>query len=87
MKLELRSVLWSVLKLLYQLNVSDIYDLGLVMCTSSTVYKLNDRVFVSNQEIKRLAPAGVKYPKHWYRALGYVNYGFKLAKVVVMCVS
>ncbi len=40
----------------YKILVAD--DSGLVMCTSSTVYKLNDRVFVSNQEIKRLAPAG-----------------------------
>ncbi|RYL25126.1 hypothetical protein [Acinetobacter piscicola] len=40
----------------YKVLVAD--DSGLVMCTSSTVYKLNDRVFVSNQEIKRLAPAG-----------------------------
>lgn len=41
----------------YKVLVTD--DSGIVMCTSSTVYKLNDRVFVSNQEIKRLAPAGV----------------------------
>ena len=40
----------------YKVLVAD--DSGLVMCTSSTVYKLNDRVFVSNQEIKRLAPSG-----------------------------
>lgn len=40
----------------YRVLVAD--DSGLVMCTSSTVYKLNDRVFVSNQEIKRFAPAG-----------------------------
>lgn len=40
----------------YKVLVTD--DSGLVMCTSSTVYKLNDRVFVSNQEIKRLAPNG-----------------------------
>ncbi|QOW46069.1 MULTISPECIES: hypothetical protein [Acinetobacter] len=40
----------------YKVLVAD--DSGLVMCTSSTVYKLNDRVFVSNQEIKRLAPNG-----------------------------
>ncbi|WP_111860027.1 hypothetical protein [Acinetobacter sp. CFCC 10889] len=40
----------------YKVLVAD--DSGLVMCTSSAVYKLNDRVFVSNQEIKRLAPNG-----------------------------
>ena len=40
----------------YKVLVAD--DSGLVMCTSSTVYKLNDRVFVSNQEIKRIAPNG-----------------------------
>ena len=31
---------------------------GLVMCTSSTKYALGTRVFVSNQEIKRVAPPG-----------------------------
>lgn len=31
---------------------------GLVMCTSSTKYAVNTRVFVSGQEIKRLAPSG-----------------------------
>ena len=29
---------------------------GLVMCTSSTKYVVNTRVFVSGQEIKRIAP-------------------------------
>lgn len=27
-----------------------------------------------------LKKAGVKYPKHWYRALDYLNYGTKLSK-------
>lgn len=31
---------------------------GLVMCTSSTKYAVGTRVFVSNQEIKRVAPSG-----------------------------
>ena len=31
---------------------------GLVMCTSSTKYAVGARVFVSNQEIKRVAPSG-----------------------------
>ena len=31
---------------------------GLVMCTSSTKYAVGIRVFVSNQEIKRVAPSG-----------------------------
>lgn len=31
---------------------------GLVMCTSSTKYAVGIRVFVSNQEIKRVAPLG-----------------------------
>jgi len=31
---------------------------GLVMCTSSTKYPVGTRVFVSNQEIKRIAPTG-----------------------------
>ena len=31
---------------------------GLVMCTSSTKYSVGTRVFVSNQEIKRVAPSG-----------------------------
>ena len=31
---------------------------GLVMCTSNTKYALGTRVFVSNQEIKRVAPPG-----------------------------
>ena len=31
---------------------------GLVMCTSSTKYAVGTQVFVSNQEIKRVAPSG-----------------------------
>ena len=31
---------------------------GLVMCTSSTKYAVGTRVFVSDQEIKRIAPSG-----------------------------
>lgn len=31
---------------------------GLVMCTSNTKYAVGTRVFVSNQEIKRVAPSG-----------------------------
>ena len=31
---------------------------GLVMCTSSKKYAVGTRVFVSDQEIKRVAPAG-----------------------------
>lgn len=31
---------------------------GLVMCTSGTKYAVGTRVFVSNQEIKRVAPSG-----------------------------
>ena len=31
---------------------------GLVMCTSSTKYSVGTRVFVSDQEIKRVAPSG-----------------------------
>ena len=27
-----------------------------------------------------LKQAGVKYPKHWYRALDYLNYGTKISK-------
>ena len=34
-----------------------------------------------------LKVAGVKYPKHWYRALDYVNYGSKLAKPAYGCVA
>lgn len=34
-----------------------------------------------------LKTAGVKYPKHWYRALDYVNYGSKLAKPAYGCVA
>lgn len=31
---------------------------GLVICTSNTKYAVGTRVFVSNQEIKRVAPSG-----------------------------
>ena len=31
---------------------------GLVMCTSSTKYSVGTQVFVSDQEIKRVAPSG-----------------------------
>lgn len=31
---------------------------GLVMCTSNTKYAVGTRVFVSDQEIKRVAPMG-----------------------------
>ncbi|MDQ9023162.1 TIGR02594 family protein [Acinetobacter sichuanensis] len=34
-----------------------------------------------------LKTAGVKYPKHWYRALDYVNYGSKLTKPAYGCVA
>ncbi|WP_111860030.1 TIGR02594 family protein [Acinetobacter sp. CFCC 10889] len=34
-----------------------------------------------------LKVAGVKYPKHWYRALDYVNYGSKLVKPAYGCVA
>ncbi|MDQ9009049.1 TIGR02594 family protein [Acinetobacter gerneri] len=34
-----------------------------------------------------LKTAGVAYPKHWYRALDYVNYGSKLAKPAYGCVA
>lgn len=34
-----------------------------------------------------LKVAGVKYPKHWYRALDYVNYGAKLSKPAYGCVA
>ena len=34
-----------------------------------------------------LKVAGVKYPKHWYRALDYVNYGSKLTKPAYGCVA
>ena len=40
----------------YKVLVSD--DSGLVMCTSQVVYKTGDRVFISNNEIKRSAPQG-----------------------------
>ncbi|WP_024435547.1 TIGR02594 family protein, partial [Acinetobacter baumannii] len=34
-----------------------------------------------------LKSAGIAYPKHWYRALDYVNYGTKLAKPAYGCVA
>lgn len=34
-----------------------------------------------------LKTAGVAYPKHWYRALDYVNYGTKLLKPAYGCVA
>ncbi|WP_286715933.1 TIGR02594 family protein [Acinetobacter sp. UBA2581] len=34
-----------------------------------------------------LKTAGVKYPKHWYRALDYVNYGSKLFRPAYGCVA
>lgn len=34
-----------------------------------------------------LKTAGITYPKHWYRALDYVNYGSKLAKPAYGCVA
>lgn len=34
-----------------------------------------------------LKVAGVAYPKHWYRALDYVNYGSKLVKPAYGCVA
>lgn len=40
----------------YKVLVSD--NSGLVMCTSSVVYKTGDRVFISNNEIKRSALEG-----------------------------
>ena len=40
----------------YKVLISD--NSGLVMCTSNVVYKTGDRVFISNNEIKRSAPQG-----------------------------
>ncbi len=34
-----------------------------------------------------LKMAGVAYPKHWYRALDYVNYGTKLVRPAYGCVA
>ena len=34
-----------------------------------------------------LKTAGVRYPKHWYRALDYLNYGSKLKKPAYGCVA
>ena len=34
-----------------------------------------------------LKTAGIKYPKHWYRALDYLNYGAKLKKPAYGCVA
>ena len=34
---------------------------GLVLCTSSTVFSMGDRVYISGNEIKRSAPTGVVY--------------------------
>lgn len=34
-----------------------------------------------------LKTAGIAYPKHWYRALDYVNYGTKLLKPAYGCVA
>ena len=34
-----------------------------------------------------LMTAGIAYPKHWYRALDYVNYGTKLVKPAYGCVA
>lgn len=34
-----------------------------------------------------LQQSGVKYPKHWYRALDYLNYGAKLNKPAYGCVA
>lgn len=40
----------------YKVLVSD--NSGLVMCTSAVTYRLGDKVFISNNEIKRSAPEG-----------------------------
>ena len=40
----------------YKVLVSD--NSGLVMCTSQVIYKIGDKVFISNNEIKRSAPQG-----------------------------
>lgn len=34
-----------------------------------------------------LKTAGIKYPKHWYRALDYLNYGAKLKRPAYGCVA
>lgn len=40
----------------YKVLVSD--NSGLVMCTSVVEYRLGEKVFISNNEIKRSAPRG-----------------------------
>lgn len=34
-----------------------------------------------------LSVAGVQYPKHWYRALDYLNYGARLSRPAYGCVA
>ena len=41
----------------YKVLVSD--NSGLVMCTSQVIYKIGDKVLISNNEIKRSAPQGI----------------------------
>lgn len=36
-------------------------DSGVVMCTSAVKFNTGDRVFISNNEIKRIAPHGQVY--------------------------
>ena len=40
----------------YKVLVSD--NSGLVMCTSVVEYRLGEKVFISNNEVKRSAPQG-----------------------------
>ena len=40
----------------YKVLVAD--NSGLVMCTSNVEYRTGDKVFISNNEIKRSAPQG-----------------------------
>lgn len=41
----------------YKVLVAD--NSGLVMCMSQVEYRINDKVFISNNEIKRSAPQGM----------------------------
>lgn len=43
----------------YRVQLND--NSGVAMCTSAAKFQLGDRVYVSNGEIKRLAPIGNSY--------------------------
>lgn len=70
-------------------NSSPIIDSWVMVLSNSKVVPawLKGQAWCGTFVAHCLKKAGVKYPKYWYRALDYLNYGTKLSKPAYGCVA